>query len=214
MSRLKNYYYFLGIDSKATLEQIKASYRKLSHKYHPDKNPEDPFFTQRFTELKEAYEILSNKESRELYDKSLTQITPSIRSQFPPEIKSFTANKSYGEPGDKVIIKWNTLNADVVKLVPFGLVNAFGEKTIEIPEFTQGQFQILLHAQNTLLRKTVVQGITIYDKSHVVEPAAEKSKVKKKSDSPGANRPGAGSKKWLWLLVMMVLGALALYFLS
>lgn len=65
---MKNYYYFLGVDEKATDDEIKIAYRKLSFKYHPDQNNHDTFFSNRFREVREAYEILSNNEKRKIFD--------------------------------------------------------------------------------------------------------------------------------------------------
>ena len=61
-SRMKNYYYFLSLPENASEEEIKKAYRKLSLKYHPDKNENDDFFAARFREAQEAYEILMDKE--------------------------------------------------------------------------------------------------------------------------------------------------------
>lgn len=58
-SLMKNYYYILGISSKASLDEIKKAYRKLATKFHPDKNQGDSFFEERFKEIQEAYEVLS-----------------------------------------------------------------------------------------------------------------------------------------------------------
>ena len=55
---MKDYYYFLGLPQNATAEEIKKIYRKLSVKYHPDKNDNDAFFENRFREVQEAYDIL------------------------------------------------------------------------------------------------------------------------------------------------------------
>ena len=65
---MKDYYYFLGIKPNASSEDIKKAYRKLSLKYHPDKNENDEFFTDRFREIKEAYEPLMKKISKKFYD--------------------------------------------------------------------------------------------------------------------------------------------------
>ena len=64
----KDYYDLLGISKNATLHQIKLAYRKLAKKYHPDRNKMDPNAKEKFIELQEAYEVLSNPEKRKEYD--------------------------------------------------------------------------------------------------------------------------------------------------
>lgn len=64
----KDYYEILQINKNANNEEIKKSYRKLALKYHPDKN-NDPEAAERFKEIAVAYEILSDKEKREIYDR-------------------------------------------------------------------------------------------------------------------------------------------------
>jgi len=63
----KDYYKVLGINRNATEEDIKKAYRKLALKYHPDKN-KTPQAEERFKEVAEAYEILSDKKKREIFD--------------------------------------------------------------------------------------------------------------------------------------------------
>ena len=65
---MKNYYDILGILPEANQEEIKAAYRKLSIKFHPDKNEGDKFFEEHFKLVAEAYDILSSTEKREYYD--------------------------------------------------------------------------------------------------------------------------------------------------
>ena len=65
---MKDYYYILGVNSSATEQQIKSAYRKLSMKLHPDKNAGDKFFEERFKELQEAYEVLSDATKRKKYN--------------------------------------------------------------------------------------------------------------------------------------------------
>ncbi|HEY70950.1 MAG TPA: J domain-containing protein [Anaerolineae bacterium] len=64
----KDYYKILGIDKAATADEIIRAYRKLALKYHPDKNPGDKSSEERFKEINEAYEVLSNPSKRERYD--------------------------------------------------------------------------------------------------------------------------------------------------
>src|SRR5690554_833976 len=64
----KDYYSVLGVDKKATQEEIKKAYRKLALKHHPDKNPGDKTAEDRFKEIAEANDVLSDPEKRKKYD--------------------------------------------------------------------------------------------------------------------------------------------------
>jgi curved DNA-binding protein len=64
----KDYYEVLKVDSKATKEEIKRSYRKLARKYHPDVNPNEPKSGEKFKEINKAYIILYDDERRAMYD--------------------------------------------------------------------------------------------------------------------------------------------------
>ncbi len=66
--QVKDYYEVLGIDKKASQEEIKKAYRKLARKYHPDLNPGDKSAEQKFKELNEAYEVLGDEKKRTEYD--------------------------------------------------------------------------------------------------------------------------------------------------
>ncbi|HIL26101.1 MAG TPA: J domain-containing protein [Nitrospinaceae bacterium] len=65
---MKDYYKTLGIKNDATRDEIKKSFRKLARKHHPDKNAGNENHSERFKEINEAYQTLSNKESRSEYD--------------------------------------------------------------------------------------------------------------------------------------------------
>lgn len=71
MAEKKNYYDILGVDKKATPEQIKAAYRKLAMKYHPDRNQGDEAAAEKFKEVNEAHETLSDSQKRAAYDYEL-----------------------------------------------------------------------------------------------------------------------------------------------
>lgn len=65
----RDYYEILGVPRTATIEEIKSAYRKLAMKYHPDRNPGDKEAEEKFKEAAEAYEVLSDPEKRERYDR-------------------------------------------------------------------------------------------------------------------------------------------------
>lgn len=65
----KDYYDVLGVNRKASSQEIKSAYRKLAKKYHPDTNPGDTRAEQLFKEVTEAYNVLSDEEKRKLYDR-------------------------------------------------------------------------------------------------------------------------------------------------
>jgi len=65
----KDYYKILGVDRKASDEDIRKAYRKLAKQYHPDYNPKDKQAEERFKEINEAYEVLGDTKKRSHYDR-------------------------------------------------------------------------------------------------------------------------------------------------
>ena len=67
MAEKRDYYEVLGVSKNATPDEIKKAYRKLAMKYHPDVN-KDPGAEDKFKEINEAYEVLSDEQKRQTYD--------------------------------------------------------------------------------------------------------------------------------------------------
>jgi len=68
LSTKRDYYEVLGVDKSADEQTLKKAYRKLAMKYHPDRNPGDKEAEEKFKEINEAYEVLSDSTKRQTYD--------------------------------------------------------------------------------------------------------------------------------------------------
>ena len=64
----RDYYEVLGVERGADTKEIKKAYRRLAQKFHPDRNPDDETAAEKFREVSEAYEVLSDSEKRAAYD--------------------------------------------------------------------------------------------------------------------------------------------------
>ena len=77
-----DYYTILGVPQQADDSQIKQAYRKLAKKYHPDLNPDNPAAEEKFKDIVEAYETLSDTAKRKKYDATLMQSSDTIRGAY------------------------------------------------------------------------------------------------------------------------------------
>jgi molecular chaperone DnaJ len=68
MPTQRDYYDILGVSRDASADEIKKAYRQTALKYHPDRNPGDREAEEQFKEAAEAYEVLSDREKRRIYD--------------------------------------------------------------------------------------------------------------------------------------------------
>lgn len=141
----KNLYQILGLDSTATQEEIKRAFRIYASKFHPDKHHGDKFFEDKFREIKEAYDILINPETRREYDSKWSNGsgTQSKQEESKYEAKTSSTNsttrQTYQDPikerrNKNVIIGLGTLLAAIMVFnlgggngwhVPIGVFLAF-----------------------------------------------------------------------------------------
>lgn len=117
----KDYYKILGVDKKADQKEVQKAYRKLARKYHPDVNPNDRSAEERFKEINEANEVLSDPEKRKRYD----------------ELSSY--HQQYGRwpgagaGGDRQRTRYRTVNAE-------DLNDIFGGGTSPFSDFFETYF--------------------------------------------------------------------------
>ncbi|MCF3110253.1 J domain-containing protein [Niabella sp. CC-SYL272] len=83
MDYKKDYYRILDVPELATPEELRASYRRLAKRYHPDKNPDNPEAGEHFKSINEAYEILGDPTTRSVYDSYRTRQKQEGTSQAP-----------------------------------------------------------------------------------------------------------------------------------
>jgi curved DNA-binding protein len=81
----KDYYQILGVSRSASADEIRAAYRKLALKYHPDRNPGDKQAEEKFKEMNEAYQVLSDTQKRARYDQLGSAYSNYQRSGGRPE---------------------------------------------------------------------------------------------------------------------------------
>lgn len=126
---MKDYYYLLGLNRNASDDDIKKAYRKLSKKFHPDVNDGDLYFTERFKDIQEAYDILSDSKKKLNYDFDFSRTGEYSKNDNKSEfvIKEFSIDKSKAHLGDDIIIRWQTEGASTVSINLFGDVKNNGE---------------------------------------------------------------------------------------
>lgn len=95
----RDYYEALGVKKNASQDEIKKAYRKLARKYHPDVNPDDPNAEEKFKEINEAYQVLSDSDKRQKYDRFGSQYKQYQQTGGRPEDFDWSQWAAQGRPG-------------------------------------------------------------------------------------------------------------------
>jgi curved DNA-binding protein len=98
--QFRDYYDVLGVSKTASENDIKQAYRKLARKYHPDVNPGDKAAEDKFKEINEAYEVLSDLDKRKRYDALGPNWKAGEEFRPPPNWEGGGMNVEYGDLGD------------------------------------------------------------------------------------------------------------------
>ena len=97
----RDYYEVLGVEKNASAEEIKKAYRKSAMKYHPDRNPGDKDAEEKFKEIGEAYEVLSDDQKRSRYDQfGFAGVDPNYGAGNPGGGAGFGGFGGFGDFGD------------------------------------------------------------------------------------------------------------------
>lgn len=181
---VKDYYYILGVPRRASLSEVQQAYKKLSLKFHPKENGNDPFFVMHYGKIKEAYEVLSDDHKRFRYDKALEkELGPEAVkvSEGPaPVVASFFSSKKSVQKGDLLTISWEVLNAELVIINLIGTVASNGTQTIRLPEIkaTEAFLNLELKATNSTSNKSSTKKLALKNLTYSPQKAA----IKKRQD--------------------------------
>ncbi|MDG4951066.1 J domain-containing protein [Weeksellaceae bacterium KMM 9724] len=169
---MTNYYNILGLESDADISEIKTNYRKLSKKFHPDLNPNDDFFGKMFLQIQEAYEVLSDEETRRRYDQKLkTNYSPYSNkpthqpmNDYMPVIENFSVDKDSVARLEEFTVTWKVKNADFIQIRPLGIFKEEGFEKFKFSKLKGRSVNLVLIATNTDTGLSVRKHIEIYNK--------------------------------------------------
>lgn len=122
-SQTIDYYEVLGVRRNATPSEIKKAYRRLAFKHHPDHNLGSKLAEERFKQLQEAYDVLSETNKRWLYDQELDAQKTDFKSVvFEAEVRSYNSAKGSQSAAKGRKIDWLTIGVQSFVIVTCGVL--------------------------------------------------------------------------------------------
>ncbi len=170
MAIMKDFYYILGTDSNCTAAEIKDAYRKLSKKFHPDLNDGDKYFENRFREINEAYETLSNPAKRFQYDSNLKKLRSKRGAYQNTEPNNQSSNPFVNKP--KSSGRFFTITVTVVLTI-------FGAYLIR--SFSTSKKQVIKQTPDIITTPLKIR--KHYKPKHTLRPKSEADFAKPRLDS-------------------------------
>ncbi len=142
----KDYYALLGIDKSASQAEIKKAYRKLARKHHPDLNPDDKQAENRFKDINEAYEVLSDEENRKKYDqygqywKYAQEGTPPPGTHVPQEEAEFGQYSDFNDFINELLHRYGQGDRQGRRVYRYYTSDGYPEETDEFDEGYRSPF--------------------------------------------------------------------------
>lgn len=226
-----NYYKVLEIPDFSNEKQIKSAYRKLSKKYHPDRNA-DPAAHEYFIKITEAYDFLNDENKRFLLDQYLLTVAHRSAHQTVdfskdaqkvnlPVVHYFYCNKAFYTLPDEIQIHWNVSYCKEVRISLFGQVESSGIRSFTIDKFYEN-LKVVLFITG-LDDKVYTSEINLsYQESNPYKeafhrvlnkyPHAEKIHFKKENFFESSGRLGRDEFKFRFVLLSLFLVVTAIYY--
>lgn len=225
-----NYYKVLEIPDFSDEKQIKSAYRKLSKKYHPDRNA-DPAAHEYFIKITEAYDFLNDENKRFLLDQYLLTVAHRTTHQTvdfskdaqkvnPPVVHYFYCNKAFYTLPDEIQIHWNVSYCKEVRVSLFGQVESSGVRCFTIDKFYEN-LKVVLFITGLDDKVYTSEIILSYQESNPYKeafhrvlnkyPHAEKIHFKKENFFESSGRLGREEFKFRLVLLSVSLVITATY---
>lgn len=189
--KYRDYYEILGVDKKASQEEIKKAYRKLAKKYHPDAHPGDKGSEEKFKEANEAYEVLGDPKKRKKYDQFGREGQFANGADFDPSKYGFGNNIRYEYRQDTNSDFSDFFNMFFGGANPFGTFDAssgfFGNKAGRSGKFT-GSRQMKGEDIEAVLEITPAEGFSGAEKRISLRTSAGEKTISLKI--PAGIKPG------------------------